>query len=140
MIGSHSKMSQDSIRSVQIKDQILEMSSFNKSIEKRTLYKTEICAKWEETGNCKYGKKCQYAHGTSELRGVERHVKYKSKQCHKYHTGDLCPYGSRCNFVHQEKKRLESFEVRCPSPGGLSVQLEPIIEQYKDLLQDTANR
>jgi hypothetical protein len=42
---------------------------------KTDLYKTELCRKWIETGKCKYGKKCQYAHGHNELRNVVRHQK-----------------------------------------------------------------
>lgn len=30
-------------------------------------YKTTLCANYSATGNCPYGKKCQFAHGTSEL-------------------------------------------------------------------------
>ncbi len=31
------------------------------------LYKTEICKNWIENGYCRYGKKCQYAHGSKQL-------------------------------------------------------------------------
>ncbi|KAJ4952409.1 hypothetical protein NE237_029241 [Protea cynaroides] len=33
-----------------------------------SLYKTEICRAWEETGSCRYNTKCQFAHGKEELR------------------------------------------------------------------------
>lgn len=39
------------------------------------LYKTELCRSWEEKGSCKYGEKCQFAHGEAEQRRVERHPK-----------------------------------------------------------------
>ncbi|XP_008811573.1 zinc finger CCCH domain-containing protein 9-like [Phoenix dactylifera] len=35
-----------------------------------SLYKTEICRSWDELGFCRYGSKCQYAHGKEELRGT----------------------------------------------------------------------
>ncbi|KAG2379244.1 hypothetical protein C9374_007383 [Naegleria lovaniensis] len=38
-------------------------------------YKTELCRSWEETGFCRYGDKCQFAHGRQELRVVTRHHK-----------------------------------------------------------------
>jgi len=38
-------------------------------------YKTELCRSWEETGYCRYGDKCQFAHGRQELRIVTRHHK-----------------------------------------------------------------
>lgn len=39
------------------------------------LYKTELCRSWEEKGSCRYGAKCQFAHGEEELRKVTRHPK-----------------------------------------------------------------
>ena len=39
------------------------------------LYKTELCRSWEEKGTCRYGNKCQFAHGEEELRNVRRHPK-----------------------------------------------------------------
>lgn len=39
------------------------------------LYKTELCRSWEEKGTCRYGSKCQFAHGEEELRNVSRHPK-----------------------------------------------------------------
>lgn len=39
------------------------------------LYKTELCRSWEEKGTCRYGAKCQFAHGEDELRKVARHPK-----------------------------------------------------------------
>ena len=39
------------------------------------LYKTELCRSWEEKGSCRYGTKCQFAHGEDELRNVARHPK-----------------------------------------------------------------
>lgn len=41
------------------------------------LYKTELCRSWEEKGTCRYGNKCQFAHGEDELRKVPRHPKVK---------------------------------------------------------------
>jgi Zinc finger C-x8-C-x5-C-x3-H type (and similar) len=39
------------------------------------LYKTELCRSWEEKGTCRYGPKCQFAHGEDEVRKVSRHPK-----------------------------------------------------------------
>jgi tristetraprolin/butyrate response factor 1 len=39
------------------------------------LYKTELCRSWEEKGTCRYGPKCQFAHGEDEIRKVSRHPK-----------------------------------------------------------------
>ena len=64
-------------------------------------YKTELCRPFEENGTCKYGDKCQFAHGVHELRSLNRHPKYKTELCRTFHTIGFCPYGPRCHFVHK---------------------------------------
>ncbi|KAG6889356.1 hypothetical protein C0995_001421 [Termitomyces sp. Mi166 len=59
------------------------------------LYKTELCRSWEEKGTCRYGTKCQFAHGEDELRKVARHPK-------TFWVSGTCPYGKRCCFIHTE--------------------------------------
>ena len=76
-----------------------------------TRYKTELCRTYEESGTCKYGTKCQFAHGVDELRGISRHPKYKTELCRTFHTIGFCPYGARCHFIHNAE------ELRGPGPG-----------------------
>ncbi|XP_044540025.1 mRNA decay activator protein ZFP36L2, partial [Gracilinanus agilis] len=76
-----------------------------------TRYKTELCRPFEESGTCKYGEKCQFAHGFHELRSLTRHPKYKTELCRTFHTIGFCPYGPRCHFIH-------NAEERRPSPSG----------------------
>ncbi|KAG5648209.1 hypothetical protein DXG03_006164 [Asterophora parasitica] len=66
------------------------------------LYKTELCRSWEEKGTCRYGTKCQFAHGEDELRKVARHPKYKTEICRTFWVSGTCPYGKRCCFIHTE--------------------------------------
>ncbi|XP_075771432.1 mRNA decay activator protein ZFP36 [Pelodiscus sinensis] len=68
-------------------------------------YKTELCRTFSETGRCRYGAKCQFAHGAAELRSLSRHPKYKTELCHKFYLNGECPYGSRCHFVHYPEER-----------------------------------
>lgn len=71
-------------------------------------YKTELCRPFEENGHCKYGDKCQFAHGMHELRNLSRHPKYKTERCRTFHTIGFCPYGPRCHFIHNEEERVQS--------------------------------
>lgn len=79
------------------------------------LYKTELCRSWEEKGSCRYGNKCQFAHGEQELRRVSRHPKYKTEICRTFWVSGSCPYGKRCCFIHTE---LPNAGVN--APGGVS--------------------
>ncbi|XP_013781679.1 mRNA decay activator protein ZFP36L1-like [Limulus polyphemus] len=82
-------------------------------------YKTELCRPFEENGTCKYGDKCQFAHGFQELRTLARHPKYKTELCRTFHTTGLCPYGPRCHFIHNsEESRKHMF-------NNLQVGLHP---------------
>jgi len=89
-------------------------ASLNEGIEPATeedsppqnLYKTELCRSFEETGSCRYGLKCQFAHSRTELRTVSRHPKYKTEVCKTFHTIGTCPYGKRCRFIHSEAPSL----------------------------------
>ncbi|XP_075891954.1 mRNA decay activator protein ZFP36 [Nelusetta ayraudi] len=80
-----------------------------------TRYKTELCRTYEESGTCKYGAKCQFAHGVDELRGLNRHPKYKTEPCRTFHTIGFCPYGARCHFIHN------ADEISGGSPTTTSV-------------------
>ncbi|GIL99267.1 hypothetical protein Vretimale_4428, partial [Volvox reticuliferus] len=95
-----------------------------------TLYKTEMCRSWSETGSCRYGSKCQFAHGPEELRPVVRHPKYKTENCRTFAATGACQYGSRCRFIHAAPPgsamgtpRSQAHSLLGPevdSPGGVS--------------------
>lgn len=74
--------------------------NIEEEITGQSLYKTELCRSFAETGNCRYGTKCQFAHGKAELRSLLRHPKYKTEVCKTFHTIGTCPYGNRCRFIH----------------------------------------
>ncbi|CAG0913228.1 unnamed protein product [Notodromas monacha] len=83
-------------------------------------YKTELCRAFEETGHCKYGEKCQFAHGHQELRTVHRHRKYKTELCRTYHTIGFCPYGPRCHFIHNAEEARSKPIAAAPRPLSMS--------------------
>ncbi|XP_053406887.1 uncharacterized protein LOC123533858 isoform X2 [Mercenaria mercenaria] len=68
-------------------------------------YKTLMCRAFTETGYCKYGDKCQFAHGPNELRQRKQHPNYKTELCRTFHSRGFCPYGPRCHFIHNEDDR-----------------------------------
>lgn len=82
-------------------------------------YKTELCRTFEESGTCKYGAKCQFAHGMDELRGLSRHPKYKTEPCRTFHTIGFCPYGARCHFIHNADEVLAGNAAVAPQKQKL---------------------
>ncbi|XP_015171678.1 PREDICTED: hybrid signal transduction histidine kinase L [Polistes dominula] len=94
--------------------------------EPTSRYKTELCRPFEESGACKYGDKCQFAHGYTELRNLARHPKYKTELCRTFHSIGFCPYGPRCHFIHNfEEARIHnqkvSDEIGLPQPNILGL-------------------
>ncbi|CAL1271574.1 unnamed protein product [Larinioides sclopetarius] len=87
-------------------------------------YKTELCRPFEENGTCKYGDKCQFAHGKKELRSMIRHPKYKTELCRTFHTTGLCPYGPRCHFIHNSEQNKKTLLTTLTAPT-LPRQEEP---------------
>eukprot|EP00027_Filamoeba_sp_ATCC50430_P000324 CAMPEP_0168556884 /NCGR_PEP_ID=MMETSP0413-20121227/9125_1 /TAXON_ID=136452 /ORGANISM="Filamoeba nolandi, Strain NC-AS-23-1" /LENGTH=239 /DNA_ID=CAMNT_0008587869 /DNA_START=345 /DNA_END=1064 /DNA_ORIENTATION=+ len=79
-----------------------EQPTIEDELQKQNLYKTELCRSFTETGVCRYGHKCQFAHGGHELRPVLRHPKYKTEACKTFSLTGQCPYGNRCRFIHQQ--------------------------------------
>ncbi|KAG5836696.1 hypothetical protein ANANG_G00231210 [Anguilla anguilla] len=61
-------------------------SGSSSSSSSSSRYKTELCRTFAESGICKYGGKCQFAHGAEELRDLSRHPKYKTEPCRTFHT------------------------------------------------------
>lgn len=106
-------------------------------------YKTELCRPFEEAGQCKYGEKCQFAHGMHELRNMSRHPKYKTDLCRTFHTTGYCPYGARCHFVHntEEQRRPRATLGSAgepPSPGSMSGSSSPTSMLYADEVYKSA--
>lgn len=99
-------------------------------LSRQNLYKTELCRSWVESATCKYGTKCQFAHGQHELRPVIRHPKYKTEICKTFHTNGTCPYGKRCRFVHNPA------ELRLPTGDGMDdLPLGDTTEEDEELRQ-----
>lgn len=89
-------------------------------------YKTELCRSFNESGFCKYGGKCQFAHGAEELRDLNRHPKYKTEPCRTFHTIGFCPYGVRCHFVHNGEEEKPFSRSSSFSSSSSAVQPPPL--------------
>jgi len=98
------------------------------------LFKTEICARWNNYGKCIYGKSCRFAHGTNELRERPKpNRNYKTAICKKFLSG-FCPYGSRCYFIHDLKNQNSAIGGGHLFVNGLpSTMVHP--KQNRDMIQ-----
>jgi butyrate response factor len=79
-------------------DNSVDATSETKNGVNAARYKTELCRSFSENGYCRYGDKCQFAHGGVELRRTSRHPRYKTELCKAYHMSGFCPYGARYSY------------------------------------------
>ncbi|KAA8545575.1 hypothetical protein F0562_020359 [Nyssa sinensis] len=82
------------------------------------LYRTEMCRPWEDSGSCRYGSKCQFAHGKEELRPSRFPNKNKSKAqtCKSFTSSESCTHGAKCLSVHHQVGTLIKSEQASASP------------------------
>eukprot|EP00347_Sterkiella_histriomuscorum_P009346 403341566 len=99
----------------------------------KTKYKTEMCKNWIEIGVCRYGNKCQFAHGNRELNEKLQptNAKYKSKICTTFQERLFCPYGKRCLFKHEDR---DFDEVKV---FDRLYNIQFFSQKYNDILNDT---
>ncbi|KAJ3590299.1 hypothetical protein NHX12_008252 [Muraenolepis orangiensis] len=116
-LRSNSLLSSPTLPSSSSASSLLSAAS-NSSSSSR--YKTELCRSFAESSVCKYGNKCQFAHGLDELRDLNRHPKYKTEPCRTFHTIGFCPYGIRCHFVHNNEDDQEQPQHRSSSASSSS--------------------
>ncbi|XP_045930588.1 mRNA decay activator protein ZFP36 isoform X1 [Micropterus dolomieu] len=123
--GTDLKHSQSDINPTALNTSSSSSTSSISTPSSSSRYKTELCRSFTESGLCKYGGKCQFAHGPDELRDLSRHPKYKTEPCRTFHTVGFCPYGTRCHFVHNnEEERNHSF-ARSSSSSSSSIPQQP---------------
>ncbi|CBY25091.1 unnamed protein product [Oikopleura dioica] len=118
--ASSRKSSRDELAKFRSRTESMTSNSSDTGQKQTSLYKTELCRSWDDTGFCRYGKKCQFAHSQKELRNLMRHPKYKTEMCDSFHTVGVCPYGNRCHFVHNDIEALR------PSPSEPAAKAVPL--------------
>jgi len=101
------------------------------------LYKTELCRTFLEKGSCRYGTKCQFAHGIDELRTVQRHPRYKTEICKSYHSMGTCKYGHRCRFIHISPEEDIRRSLGLGSGANLEALHQKVQENQKNLGSST---
>ena len=105
-----------------------------------------MCKNWTESGFCRYGLKCQYAHGAEELAEIDRiteaqarlNDKYKSQNCRQFYREKLCPYGKRCHFRHEYRsfKKIHRHYYMAHL-AAMSITYEDVLEISKSLPDGT---
>ena len=84
-------------------------------------YKTSLCKHFNTAQGCSYGDKCQFAHGSNELRlnsgqpmnpmlgnfmdkAQNNIVNYKIVKCKNWEKDKTCKYGAKCTFAHGDSE------------------------------------
>lgn len=108
----------------------------NAFFHNQSKYKRELCNNYRESGWCRYGLNCNYAHGEEELRGDFRREKI-NKKCMHYHGIGICMFGTRCRYIHDETEE-EIAQMSDPKNKGVAHTVEfPIPEKVTTLPSET---
>ena len=93
-------------------------------------YKTQICANFQRDGACRYGRRCQFAHGAHELRERSQLlapiVPEDQKICQPFAATGFCRFGDKCKFPHV----LGSRVLAAPPLPPATMQTCPPVQQY----------
>lgn len=76
-------------------------------------YKSELCSWFARFGRCKFGARCNFAHGEGELRsrtlmamdragGLDKEI-YRCHACLTFVSTGACPFGDRCGMLHDPR-------------------------------------
>ncbi|XP_030944776.1 uncharacterized protein LOC115969298 [Quercus lobata] len=90
-------------------------SSSSSSSGGRSVNKTDICRSWEESGTCRYGFKCQFAHGKEELRPPRFSARNKS---------DSSINRSKSRFLNQIMAVGGGMTIQTESPTKLPLPVD----------------
>ena len=81
-------------------------------------YKTSLCKNFSEGGECSFGPKCTFAHGSMDLRSnpinaaqQTDHPMFKTSMCRSIMNMGTCTHGSNCRYAHSQQ------ELRKTGPG-----------------------
>jgi len=100
-------------------------------------YKVELCNSFMEQGYCKYGNKCKFAHGKSELNKRPTNQNYKQRNCESFHKNGFCPYGPRCTFIHEERTLSNILKPHQAKLIKTATELKKLLEQPNNLMNLT---
>jgi len=79
----------------------------------QSLKNTRMC-KFAETGRCRRGQACNFAHSEADLR--PQPDLYSTRLCAQFSAGG-CRYGRRCRFAHGEAELRPVINESVPEPG-----------------------
>ena len=112
-------------------------------------YKTTLCKKFSSGQTCPYGDKCQFAHGTQELRLFENQnlarnmmglsgngnnkspnnfINYKIVKCKNWEKDRTCKYGAHCTFAHGDndlRKKTDNLYQMNPAMSMMMPMMVP---------------
>ena len=101
-------------------------------------YKTQLCANFQRDGACRYGRRCQFAHGVHELRERSQLlapiVPEDQKICQPFAATGFCRFGDKCKFPHvlgsTPPLPPATMQMCPPVQHATKLQMCPPVQQY----------
>ena len=110
-------------------------------IQKKSNQKMEgaefLVCKFNQTGYCKYGSKCNRYHENElcneNICDQNKCTKRHSKECKYFKTNNYCQFGSGCGFNHSETLSKEEFEILRLEVMNVKAEIETLKNTVKVL-------
>ena len=107
------------------------------------LFKSQLCENYMNTGVCKYGNFCQFAHGEAELQTRAAPKNFKTKLCRNYALSGHCPYGTKCTFLHDPTSEAAAANNKSFLPKNFEpekLRTRPCLNYFKSGFCQYGNR
>ena len=118
-------------------------------------YKTTLCKKFSSGQTCPYGDKCQFAHGSQELRmfqgqnlmqnmGMNNNpnnksqnnfLNYKIVKCKNWEKDGTCKYGGHCTFAHGSKDLRNRSDNLIKMQPGTGMMVQPFMMNMQNVMK-----
>jgi hypothetical protein len=82
----------------------MELNNLISSSKIHPQYKKILCKPFMETGYCKFGKNCHFAHGHKDLLPKKNRKLYKTRLCGQFINTGYCDFNHLCFYAHGKKE------------------------------------
>lgn len=114
-------------------------------------YKTVMCKHYNTPQGCSYGEKCQFAHGTQELKTFEGNkinqnlmlmngkqkdaLNFKIVKCKNWEKDKTCKYGAHCTFAHGDNELRNKADNLYQMQSSMGMMMQPVMLDMNTMMQ-----
>ena len=104
-------------------------------------YKTSMCEHWLKLGNCKFGDKCLFAHGETEIKRSFSGLtdKRSTIPCRNIELYGFCKYEETCYYSHTYPQKMDIVPKKIFSGKNLLSEMFPALNSTTTTISTSVN-